>query len=127
VARDLGVYRREDVIEVPPDSWRVREGAVDLCDRPLGNEYAVGEFWSRPAIELDLPLFAEVYGPGFDHGIRWSGPQLQAVGAEVDKLEVYWATAGLPPETMAYLRERAGFVREAVAVAEACGGWVIII
>jgi hypothetical protein len=126
-ARRLGVYRREDVVEVPRDSWRVREGAENLCDRPFGNDPAVGEFWSGPAIVLNLPLFAEVYGYGFDHGIRWSGEQLQAVAAELDALDAYWANASLPSETLAHLRERAGFVRQAVAVASECGGWLVII
>ena len=126
MARGIGVYRREDMVEVPPDSWRVREGAECLCDRPLGNESAVREFWSGPAIDLDLPLFREVYGHGFDHGIRWSGEQLQAAAAEVDALEADWADDELPPETLAYLRQRSGFVREALAVAEACGGWLVI-
>jgi hypothetical protein len=114
------------MVEVPPDSWCVRDGAEDLCDRPLGSESAVREFWSGPAIELDLPLFIEVYAYGFDHGIRWCGEQLRAAAAEVDGLEAYWATADLPPETLVSLRERAGFVREALAVAEACGGWLVI-
>jgi hypothetical protein len=126
VARALGVYRHEDLIEVPPDSWRVRDGAEDLCDRPLGSESAVCQFWSVPAVALGLPLLAAVYEYGFHHGIRWSGKQLTSVVAEVNVLEANWITKGLLPETLADLRERAAFVREVVAVAQACEGWVVI-
>jgi hypothetical protein len=126
VARGIGVYRPEDVVGVPPDFGRVWDAVEDLCDRPLGSESAVREFWSGPAIDLDLPLFMEAYGYGFYHGIRWSGEQLRAAAAEVGRLEEYWSAAGLPPETLADLRERAAFVREAVAVAAGCGGWLVI-
>jgi hypothetical protein len=126
MARGISVYRRDDVVEVPPDDWGVREGAEDLCDRPLGNESDVQEFWSGMAIDLDLPLLTEVSGYGFYHGIRWSGEQLRAAAAEVDQLEAYWSTAEIPDEKLADLRTRAGFMREALAVAAECSGWVVI-
>jgi hypothetical protein len=68
----------------------------------------------------------DVYGVGFVHGIRWSGDQLGAVATEVDRLAADWAAAELPPEVLAHLRERAGFMREALVVAEGCGGWLVI-
>lgn len=126
MAWGISVYRREDVIEVPPDDWRVREGAEDLCDRPLGNESDVREFWSGMAIDLELPLLLEVFGYGFYHGIRWSGEQLRAAASEVDQLEAYWSSAEIPDEKLADLRKRAGFMREALAVAEESGGWLVI-
>lgn len=127
MARDVTVYRGGDVAEVPPDSWTVRAGATPLYDRPLGSESAVREFWSRPAIDLDLPLLMDVYGVGFTDGIRWSGDQLRAAAAEVDRLEADWATAELPPGTLADLRKRTRFVREALEVAIGCGGWAVIL
>ncbi|AWM40534.1 hypothetical protein GobsT_09540 [Gemmata obscuriglobus] len=126
MARDLGVYRFEDIVEGPTGSWHVRDGAEDLFDRPLGSESAVRVFWSEPATALGLPLIASVYEYGFYHGVRWSGDQFRAVAAEVDRLEAYWIAAGLPPDTLADLRARAALVRQAVSAAEACGGWVVI-
>jgi hypothetical protein len=127
MARDLSVYSWEDIVPDPLISWRVREGAAYLYDRPLGSEADVHEFWSGPAIDLGLPLFMEVSGSGFVHGIRWSGEQLREVAAEVDRLEAYWSAAGVPDEKLTDLRKRAGFVREAVAVAAECGGWLVIL
>ena len=126
MARGLTVYRAADVVTVPPNDWRVREGAESLYDEPLGSESTVSEFWSKPASALGLTLLAEVYEHGFHHGIRWSGEQLLAVVAEVGQLEVYWRAAGLTPETLADLDRRAGFVRAAVAVAVGCNGAVVI-
>ncbi len=104
----------------------MRDGAECLYDQPLGSEAAVGQFWSAPAAELGLPLLAAVYEYGFHHGIRWSGEQISAVAAEVDRLEAHWSASGLSADALANLQERAGFVRQALSIAAQASGWVVI-
>ena len=83
------------------------------------------DVWNHMFV-LGLPLLAAVYEFGFYHGSRWSGPELRQGVDEVARLEEHWASAGLPADVLAELRERAGFVRAAVAIAEECGGFVDI-
>jgi hypothetical protein len=120
------VYRLDDLLRTLPNGWRVREGAEPLYEQPLGSESAVREYWSEPAALLGLPLLAAVYDQGFYHGIFWSGEQLGSVVTEVDRLEAHWSAARLPSDLLADLQERARYVREAVAVASAVGGWLVI-
>lgn len=126
MARRLSVYRREDVVPVPPDGWQVQDGAEPLYDEPLGSESAIRESWSTPAAQLGLPLLAKIYEQGFYQGIRWSGEQLSTVTAELDRLESHWLASEPSAEILSDLQERALFVREAVAIAAECGGWVVI-
>ena len=99
-------------------------GGESLYDEPLGSESAVRLWWSGPATALGLPLLAAIYDHGFYHGNRWAGPELQQVLAELARLEEHWSSAGLPPDVLADLRERAGYLRAAVALAEECNGFV---
>jgi hypothetical protein len=101
-------------------------GGESLYEQPLGSESAVREWWSEPASALGLPLLAAIYDYGFYHGNRWSGPELRQVVDEMAQLEEHWSMAGLPPDVLADLRERAEYLRAAVALAEECGGFVDI-
>ena len=101
-------------------------GGESLFAQPLGSESAVREWWSEPAVALGLPLLAAVYDRGFYHGSRWTGPELQQVLDELGRLEQHWASAGLPADVLTDFRERAGYLRAAVAVAAGCGGFVDI-
>ncbi len=102
-----------------------RESSGDsLYDEPLGSESAVREWWSQPAAALGLPLLAALYDHGFYHGNRWAGAELRQVLDQLTQLEEHWSLAGLPPDVLADLRERAGYLRAAVALAEGCGGFV---
>jgi hypothetical protein len=87
---------------------------------------AVRELWSEPAFALGLPLLAAIYEHGFYYGNRWAGPVLQQVLNELARLEPHWSSAGLPAEVLADLRERAGYLRTAIALAEECDGFVDI-
>lgn len=100
-------------------------GGESLYDEPLGSESAVREWWSGPAAALGLPLIASIYERGFYRAIRWAGPELVQVLAELARLEVHWASVA-PSEVAAGLAERAGYLRAAVAVAEEWGGFVVI-
>jgi hypothetical protein len=112
LARGINVYRQG--------------GGESLYDNPMGSESAVREFWSEPAADLGLPLLADVYEHGFHRGNTWSGSALRQVVDELARLEEYWASAGLPGNVLADLRERAGYLWAAVAIAERCGGFVDI-
>jgi hypothetical protein len=97
-----------------------------LFDEPLGGEDAVRRWWSVPAAALGLPRLAEVYERGFYQGVRWSGPALAEVRAELARLEAHRAAAGLPPEVAADLAGRTGSLRAALDLAESYGGCVCI-
>jgi hypothetical protein len=112
VARSISVY---------PEG-----GGEPLYEEPLGSESAVRESWSEPAAALGLPLLAAVYDHGFYHGTRWAGAELRQVLDELARLEGHWSSAGLPPDILKDLRERAGNLRAAVALAQERGGFVDI-
>jgi hypothetical protein len=101
-------------------------GGEPLYEEPLGSESAIRESWSEPAAALGLPLLAAVYDHGFYHGTRWADVELRTVIDELARLEEYWSSAGLPPDALADLLERAGYLRKAVLMAEACDGFVDI-
>ena len=102
------------------------DGVEAMLDEPLGSESAVRERWSTPAATLGLPLIASIDDHGFYRGIRWAGPQLAQVMAELAVLEDHWASIGLPPDVAADLAERAGHLRTALTLAGDCGGFVAI-
>jgi hypothetical protein len=107
--------------------WVSREADGErLYDEPLGSEWAVRESWSEPAAALGLPLLASIYDYGFYHGIRWSGPELKQVLEELDRRESHWKTSRLPSDVLSDLIERAGYLREAVRLAQQCRGLVDI-
>lgn len=124
--RGISVHCKEDVIIAPPDAWQVREDAIPHYEQPLGSESAVREFWSTPAFELGLPLFTPIYQDGFYHAVCWSGNQLKAIVVELDQLETHWLGMELPGEILSDLQERAGFLREALAVALKIDGCLLI-
>lgn len=127
MARDISVYRAEDIEERPDADWRVREGAVWLFDAPRGSESAVCHWWSLPTALLKLPLLASIYEVGFHHGIRWSGPQLKQVLDELDRLEEDRAASNEQPDTEYNFAERVQCMRQAIAIAESCDGAVVIV
>jgi hypothetical protein len=112
MARSISVYREA--------------AAEPLYEQPLGSESAIREWWSEPATVLGLPLIASLYEHGFYSAIRWAGPDLTRALRELATLEAHWMSAGLPPEAIADLAERASYLRAAVAKAKECGGFVDI-
>jgi hypothetical protein len=127
MARDISVYRADDIESRSGGNWRVREGAVCLFDAPLGSESAVRVWWSEPAVSLGLPLLSTVYGFGFDHSILWDGPQLKRVLDELALLEEHWASTDLSPDAEYNFAARADYLRQAVVVAQGCDGFVVIV
>jgi hypothetical protein len=126
MARDISVYRADDIELRSGKDWMVREGATWLFDAPLGSESAIREWWSAPAVSLGLPLLASIYDHGFSHGIRWGGSELKQVLDELSRLAEYWTTANGLPDVGYSFAERAQYLRQAIAVAENCGGIVVI-
>ena len=112
MARCISVYREA--------------GGEPLYEQPLGSESAVREWWSEPASVLGLPLLAAIYDEGFYYGNRWSGARLRQLIEEVARLEGHWASAGLSPDVLVGLRERADYLRAAVSLAQDVGGFVDI-
>lgn len=97
-----------------------------IYEEAFGSEWAVREGWSEPAAVLGLPHLASIYDYGFYHGNRWGGTELSQVLGELALLEAHWTAAGLPSDVLADLRDRAGYLRTAVTIAQQCGGFVDI-
>jgi hypothetical protein len=106
--------------------WQVLEGVTPLYEQPLGSEAAIREFWSVPAAELELPLLTSLYDQGFYQGIFWEGDELVQAASELACLENHWVKMQLDATRYADLRDRAGYMREALKMANSYGGWVSI-
>jgi hypothetical protein len=124
VDRVVAAYLASDVEAAPR---RVRAGSEPLFSQPLGAGSTLREWWAGLARVLGLNLLATL-GAGEPNPVGcWSGSGLLQVAAEIAALEAWWATADVPWEVVAELQEAARCVREAVEVAEKCGGWVVIV
>ena len=126
MARGIAVYMRTDIELVTAIDWRVREDAEPLYDQLLGSEVVIGENWSEPATKLGLALLAAIYDHGFYHSILWEGSQFSEVERELSRLEAYWQTTDYEPERLVDLRERADYLRSALALASENNGVVTI-
>lgn len=127
MARHLSVIRPTDFKRTVEGSWRVGDGSIDLYNQPFGSEWSVRELWSAPAVELDLPLLASVYDVGFHHGIAWTVEELPQVKSELRTIEGYWAGVPLSTDERAHFEERAGYLREAIQIAEQQAAVIVII
>ena len=138
MSRDISVVRADDLdfISSPPDApvgsaefdaWLQESGRRHLFSEPFGSEGNVREYWSEPAGRLGLPLIASIYGEGFYNGCVWQGQQLDELETELSVLNNYWIHERFSEETIEYLTERAKVFCEAIRVARAVGGVVIIV
>lgn len=141
-ADDAFFRSHPDVASHEFDAWCDECQARWVYVNPLGAGGTVFEWWHDPAIELGLPLLGSVY----QDGLEVEGERLAELGRELDALERYWDEADfsramavtlpsrLPDGTQDIrvvpqeqdLRERLGYLREAIRVASECDGVVTI-
>ena len=130
----------EDVNSPEFEQWEVRCLARTLYDNPLGADDTIRRYWSSPAEQLELPLIAAIYNTG----LRVGGADLLRLEEELDRLERQWATMDFSGEqkdggsapykdgsiaakeitVLDHLRERSGYLREAIRIARASDGIV---
>jgi hypothetical protein len=104
----------------------VRDDAVSLYDAPFGSEGTVHDWWSAPAARLKLSLIESIYEVGFNRGIRWGGDDLSRVSSELKQLEEHWRTMNITDKQLALCLERSAYLREAISIAVAQSGFVVI-
>ena len=130
----------EDVNSPEFERWEVRCLARTLYDNPLGADETIQRYWSSPAEHLGLPLIAAIHSTG----LRVGGADLSRLEGELNRLERQWATMdfsggqedresapgkdgaiGAKGVTLLdHLRERSGYLREAIRIARASDGIV---
>jgi len=137
MSREISVIREADMafIATPPnndvyspefEAWEKEALRRDLFSQPLGNEWAVGEYWSRPALRLGLPLIGSIYDEGFHVARQWKGGDLDVLERELAVLVDHWSKQPFEPDIADHLAERAGFLREAIRIARSEGGVILI-
>ena len=125
-------------VHTPQDGgWR-----RDVYHKSLGPDDNVFAYWHLPALDLGLPLLAQIYHEGLDV----HGHQLDTLELELQKLAEYWEATHVgrseqiphsvtqPDGTIGqryvwvcdYLRERVSYVGEAVRVAKESKGVIEI-
>ena len=113
------------------DSWLEDCAKLCLFDAPLGSEGILGDYWSRVAQEINLPLIGSIY----DEGLQLAHTEIPELESELEKLEDYWDRNSLEDvekydsaedSIKADLRERLGYLREAARVARANKAVLII-
>lgn len=96
----------------------------------------MGEWWSRPAARLGLPLLARAY----DEGLKVHGQELVALRREVEALSAYWVESVGDDEVrsteiggrtfdvplLVHLTNRAEGVESAIRLAIVVGGYLTI-
>jgi hypothetical protein len=140
---DDALYRLEpDVGSEAFDRWIKECQARWVYENPLGADGTVFELWHVPAHHLGLPLVGAIY----QNGLRVEGSQFTELTRELDALEAFWARVDfsqaaplkasithpggveevrlVPLED--HLRERLGYLREAIRLALECDGVVDI-
>ena len=151
MAFHITVHRKSDdelFLNPPEDEnspefelWESRCLARTLYDNPLGSGNIVHHYWSVLAGRLGLPLLSAIY----DSGLRVEGADLSRLEEELDRLERHWGTMdmrsepgvlGTPREEGRietnrvalpdHLRERIGYLREAIRIAKANDGVVLV-
>ena len=140
---DISVHKRadDDLFTCPPEgawskefyAWMALCHSRTFYNNPLGSGSTIYHYWSTPAAELTLPLIASIY----DSGLRLTGAELDRLAAELDVLEQHWGSLDFTAEpnivesTMHddgteerneipfydHLRERMGYLREAIQIA----------
>ncbi len=130
----------EDVNSSEFEQWELRCLARTLYDNPLGSDHTIRRYWSSPAEQLGLPLIAAIYNAG----LRVGGADLLRLEEELNRLERQWATMDFSGEQkdrgsapyedgsieakeitdLDHLRERSGYLREAIRIARASDGIV---
>lgn len=140
---DDAIYRTHPEVSSDEfDRWIKECRARWVYENPLGAGGTVFELWHVPARELGLPLLGSVY----HDGLHVEGEHLAALSRELDALEGFWAATdfSMPRPHQAsiihpdgrheewsvplaeHLRERLGYLREAIRIAEECDGVVDI-
>src|SRR5262245_20815649 len=137
-ADDLLFRSPPDVHSKEFDHWFDECMAKTVYDNPLGSDGSVHEFWHVPALQLGLPLIRSIY----NDGLWLHGVDLERLGREADTLERYWKSLNLTGRrpyachtirgdgseertwisVRDHLRERMGYLREAIRVAKAEDG-----
>jgi hypothetical protein len=136
---DDPLYRSEPHVRSEAfDAWIKECQAQWVYEKPLGSNGTVFEPWHIPAHELGLPMLGSIY----QNGLQVEGTQLAELSRELDALEAFWAeidfsqAAPLTAATilpgsveevklvplLEHLRERLGYLREAIHVATECDG-----
>jgi len=112
--------------------WVYSRADQDIVyNKPLGSDGTVYLRWYQPAHRLGLPLIGSIY----HDGLSVEGPQMAALSQELDILETFWDRAFIrtgpldfatTDVDMVWLREesdrRIGYFREAIRMAQECGG-----
>jgi hypothetical protein len=131
-----------DVSSADFDQWFAWYRERTLYDNPLGADGTVYELWHVPAKTLGLRLLVAVY----NEGLVVAGRELETLSAEADKLEAFWDSLDLgnmPPyvceswredgswertyqSVREHLKERMGYLREAIQIARAKDGTLTI-
>jgi hypothetical protein len=139
---ELFVNPPEDVNSLEFEQWEARCLARTLYDNPLGSDDTVYHYWSTLAEHLGLPLISEIY----TSGLRLYGADLSRLEKELDRLERHWETLDMRNEPgvldstlseegriktnkvafLDHLRERIGYLREAIRIAKASDGVVCV-
>jgi hypothetical protein len=124
------------------DKWLAQCAVGELYSNPLGADDTVYRWWFLPSQRLSLPLLSRVY----PNGLEISDGDLDQLAVELDVLEREWLNSGLKSErplnwiavghdgcrikgqiTLAdHLRERAGYLRQAIDAARTQAGVVSI-
>jgi hypothetical protein len=141
----ISVRRPEDEDKIPPldaipyvdvvdasewwaafNKWEEQAKEAYLYWEPLGAGGTVYRFWSTIASQLGLPMLTSLY----QHGLHLETlNQLAQLEHELDDLQTYWdthelrdePTSGIYGQEKEHLRERMGYLREAVQIARETG------
>jgi hypothetical protein len=122
----LATPPNDDVYSPEFEAWEKEALRRHRFSEPLGSEWVVGEYWSRPSLRLGLPLLGSIYDEGFHVAREWRGDDLDALERELAVLVDHWSRQPFESDIADHLAERAGFLREAIRIARSEGGVILI-